>query len=453
MQTADFRRLDRDHVWHPFTPMLEYSREDTPVIAAGDGFHLIDTDGKRYLDGTSSLWCNVHGHCVPEIDAAIRDQLGKVAHSTLLGLANVPSAELAAELVQRVPAGLKHVFYSDNGSTAVEAALKIAWQYHRQKGEGQTDSRNVFACLSDGYHGDTIGAVSVGGIDLFHGIYGNMLFPTLKVPAPVAMHLPPGEAAPWLRHCEAELERILSENHARIAGFVIEPLVQGAAGILVHPPGYLRQVRALTARYGIPLIADEVAVGFGRTGTLFACEQERVEPDLLCLSKGITGGYLPLAATLATEEIYAAFLAEPQAGKTFFHGHTYTGNPLACAAALASLKLFESRNVLANVERNSRLLSDRLGALSNHARMGDVRQKGIMVGIPLLRDKTRGLPFEGKLRVGHKVTLAARKRGLIIRPLGDVIVLMPAPSMPAPLVESLCDLALESIDEVLNDVG
>jgi len=234
--------LDRAHVWHPFTPMLAYGREETPVIAAGDGFELIDTEGRRYLDGTSSLWCNVHGHRVPEIDAAIRDQLDRVAHSTLLGLANVPAIELAAELVRRVPAGLNHVFYSDDGSTAVEAALKIVYQYHRQKhkSEGQ---RDLFVCLSDAYHGDTVGSVSVGGIGLFHGIYDRLLFKTLRVPAPATYRVPSGyDAASYLKHCDAELERTIVENAERIAGFVIEPLVQGAAGMLIHPEGYLRRV-------------------------------------------------------------------------------------------------------------------------------------------------------------------------------------------------------------------
>ena len=448
MNTADLRRLDNAHVWHPFTPMLEHGREQTPVIVGGEGFHLIDTDGRCYLDGVSSLWCNVHGHRVPQIDAAIREQLDNIAHSTLLGLANVPSVQLAAQLVKRAPAGLNHVFFSDNGSTAVEAALKIAYQYCRQRSV-RAENRDLFVSLSGAYHGDTVGSVSVGGIDLFHGVYGGLLFKTLKVPSPATYRLPVGYTArTYQLHCEAELERVFAEHRGRIAGFVIEPLVQGAAGILVHPAGWLARVRELTRAHDVLLIADEVATGFGRTGTLWACEQEQVVPDLMCLSKGITGGYLPLAATLATDEVYDAFVGEPSQGKTFYHGHTYTGNPLACAAALASLELIESNRVLENVQHNAELLRRRLGELRGHAHVGDVRQKGIMVGIELVAEKAAQRAFDPAARIGHRVVLAARKRGVILRPLGDVIVLMPAPAMPAALVDELCTATFAAIDDV-----
>jgi adenosylmethionine-8-amino-7-oxononanoate aminotransferase len=452
MSSNDLRHLDNAHVWHPFTPMLEYTREETPIIAAGDGFYLVDTDGRRYLDGISSLWCNVHGHRVPEIDQAIREQLDRVAHSTLLGLSNVPSIRLAAELVRRVPAGLRHVFYSDNGSTAVEAALKMAYQFYRQRSGGRED-RDLFVSYSGAYHGDTVGSVSVGGIDLFHATYGGLLFKTVKIPAPASYRLPPGFTRDSYRaHCEAELARILHEQSRRIAGVVVEPLVQGAAGILVHPTGWLLRVRELTKAHDILLIADEVATGFGRTGTLFACEQEQVTPDLLCLSKGITGGYLPLAATLATDAIYDAFVAEPAEGKTFFHGHTYTGNPLACAAALASLELFEKNRVLDNVQRNEALLARRLSDFAPHPHVGEVRQKGIMAGIELVADRSRQTPFAPNARLGHRVALAARRRGTIVRPLGDVIVVMPAPAMPEALVDDLCTVTFAAIDEALEEV-
>jgi adenosylmethionine-8-amino-7-oxononanoate aminotransferase len=429
--------------------MLEHCREETPVIVAGDGFYLIDTDGKRYLDGVSSLWCNVHGHRVPEIDAAIREQLDKIAHSTLLGLASVPSVCLAAELVQRAPAGLAHVFFSDNGSTAVEAALKIAYQYYRQRG-GRAENRDLFVSLSGAYHGDTVGSVSVGGIDLFHGVYGGLLFKTLKVPSPATYRLPASHTTESYRsYCDAELERVFAENRGRIAGFVIEPLVQGAAGILVHPAGYLARVRELTQANDVLLIADEVATGFGRTGTLWACEQEHVRPDLMCLSKGITGGYLPLAATLATDEIYNAFLDEPAQGKTFYHGHTYTGNPLACAAALASLELLERNRVLDNVRHNAELLARRLAELRDHPHVGEVRQKGIMAGIELVASRADQKAFDPATRIGHRVVLAVRDRGVVLRPLGDVIVLMPAPAMPGTLVDQLCTATFAAIDDAL----
>jgi adenosylmethionine-8-amino-7-oxononanoate aminotransferase len=299
-----------------------------------------------------------------------------------------------------------------------------------------------------------VGSVSVGGIDLFHATYGGLLFKTIKVPSPAGCRFPPGYSnESWRSFCEEELERTIARHHSRIAGLVIEPLVQGAAGILVHPPGWLRRVREITASHDILLIADEVATGFGRTGTLFACEQEGVRPDLFCLAKGLTGGYLPLAATLATDEIYSAFLAEPAAGKTFFHGHTYTGNPLACAAALASLQLIDSNDVMTNVGRNSMLLERRLAEMGDHLHVGDIRQKGIMAGIELVADRSGLVPFPATARVGHRVVLAARKRGVVIRPLGDVIVLMPAPAMPATLVDELASATFSAIDEVLNEIS
>jgi adenosylmethionine-8-amino-7-oxononanoate aminotransferase len=441
------RAADLAHVWHPFTPMQAWRDEDAPVIERGDGFFLIDTDGRRYLDGISSLWCNVHGHRVPEIDAAIREQLDRVAHTTLLGLASVPSIQLAQRLVELVPPGLTKVFYSDDGATAVEAALKIAYQYHRQKPDG-TQERDLFASVGGAYHGDTIGSVSVGSIPLFHTVYGRLLFHTVNVPSPVTYRMPDGHTPDSYRQfCFDELERVVVQNKDRLAAFILEPLVQGAAGILVHPPGYLKRVRDLTAAHGIPLIADEVAVGFGRTGTLFACEQEGVSPDILCLAKGITGGYLPLAATLTTEAIYNAFLGEPHEGRTFFHGHTYTGNPLACAAALASLDLFARNNVLANVAANAGRIAERLRPLADHPHVGEIRQKGVMLGIELVQDRETKTPYPAARRTGHRVTLAARRRGGIIRPLGDVVVLMPAPAMPTDLIDTLCDVACESIDE------
>ena len=444
------RELDRQHVWHPFTPMLAWQTEDAPIIVSGQEFDLIDATGKRYLDGISSLWCNIHGHRVPEIDDAIRAQLEQIGHTTLLGLASPPSIELAKQLVDCSPEGLERVFYSDSGSTAVEAALKLAYQFHIQKPQPEPD-RTLFVGVNSAYHGDTIGSVSVGGMPLFHRTYRSMLFEKLLVPSPVAFR-PPAEhtADSWIAHCFAEVERTIRKHHNQIAAFVIEPLVQGAAGILVHPQGYLRHVRELTAQFGIPLIADEVAVGFGRTGTLFACEQEDVRPDFLCLAKGLTGGYLPVAATLTTNEIYEAFLDEPAAGKTFFHGHTFTGNPLGCAAGIASLSLFESENVLDNVAATSQILSERLTELQDHPHVGEIRQRGIMVGIELVADRTNNEPFDSSFRMGHQVTLAARKHELILRPLGDVVVLMPAPAMPPARVHDLCDRAFAAVRDVVG---
>lgn len=447
--TAQLREWDNQHVWHPFSPMTAYREEGAPIITEGRGFHLQDSDGRRYIDGISSLWCNVHGHAVPEINDAVRQQLDRVGHSTLLGLSNDVSIQLARQLVEITPDGLNKVFYSDSGATAVEVALKAVYQYHQQKAHPEPQ-RTTFLCVGNAYHGDTLGSVSVGSMDVFHRAYRHLLFPTVSVPSPVATRVEPGYTRQtWLQHCFDRVEQLIAQHHETAAGFVIEPLVQGAAGILVHPPGYLKHVRACCDRFNIPLIADEVAVGFGRTGTMFACEQEGVRPDVMCMAKGITGGYLPLAATLTTDEIYSAFLGRPSEGRTFFHGHTYTGNPLGCAAALASLKLFFDNDVLANGVRNAEILTDKLADLADHPHVGEVRQKGTMVGIELVRDRDTMTPFEAEIRLGHQVTLEGRRRGIIIRPLSDVIVLMPAPAMPGELVSDLCDATRESIDAAL----
>jgi len=455
--TADFlatdaplRDWDNTHVWHPFTPMSAWVREDAPIIERSEGFELIDVEGRRFLDGISSLWCNVHGHRVPEIDRAVKCQLDRVAHSTLLGLASEPSIRLAKALVDRAPDGLSRVFYSDSGATTVEVALKMAYQYHRQKPEGPED-RDLFLCIGNAYHGDTLGTVSVGGIDLFHRCYRHLLFETVTVPSPGSLRIPEGMTRDdWHQQCFAEVAAAIARNHQRLAAVVLEPIVQGAAGILVHPPGYLRHLRQLCDEWNVLLIADEVAVGFGRTGTLIACEQESVSPDFLCLAKGISGGYLPLGATLTTERVYEAFLGQPSAGRTFFHGHTYTGNALACAAGLASLQLFEERQLLKNVAVCAELAERTLAPFRSHPNVAEIRQRGLMIGIELVRDREGLEAFPAAVRMGHQVTLAARRRGVIIRPLGDVVVLMPAPGMPPQLVERLCGAAMESIEETLT---
>jgi adenosylmethionine-8-amino-7-oxononanoate aminotransferase len=418
---VDPAQLDHDHLWHPFTQQQGWSEEEPLLIERGEGSYLFDRDGRRYIDGTSSLWCNVHGHRHPTIDRAVRDQLGRVAHSTMLGLSHPGAAELAGRLVAIAPAGLKRVFYSDSGSTAAEIALKMAFQYQAQRG-GENARRTSFVKLREAYHGDTIGSVSVGGIDLFHAAYGPLLFETHAAE--------PGDAA--------DLERILAAHGTEIAAVIVEPLVQGAAGILTHPPGYLRAVRELCDRHGVLLICDEVATGFGRTGTMFACEQEGVAPDLLCLAKGITGGYLPLAATLTTEPVYEGFLGAPEEQRTFFHGHTYTGNPLACAAALANLDVFESERTIACLQPKIELLWERLEGIAAMPEVAEVRGRGFMVGIDLGE-------HEPALRIGHRVTLEARKRGAIVRPLGDTVVLVPPLSIATDDLEALLAIVAESI--------
>ncbi len=391
------------------------------MIERAEGTELIDTDGRSYLDGVSSLWCNVHGHRHPTIDEAVRDQLDRVAHSTMLGLSHPAAAELAARLIEIAPRGLSRVFYSDSGSTAVEVALKMSFQFWQHRG-GQHVRKTSFICLENAYHGDTIGSVSVGGMELFHSAFGPLLFE--------AHHAPPGDV-------EA-IERMIAMREEEVAAVVIEPLVQGAAGMITHPPGYLRAVRRLCDLHGILLICDEVATGFGRTGTMFACEQEGVSPDLLCVAKGLTGGYMPLAATLATERVYEAFLGSQADFRTFFHGHTYTGNPLACAAALASLEVFRRERTLVRLQPKIRLLAEWLREVEGMEEVQEVRQRGLMVGIDLGE-------HDPALRLGHRVVLEARKRGVIVRPLGDVIVLMPPLAISKRDLRRLVDAVAESI--------
>ncbi len=428
--TAHLRRLDKQHLWHPFTPMSLWLDSEPLVITAAHGMYLIDSDGNRYLDGVSSLWCNVHGHRVPEIDSAIRAQLDKVAHTTMLGLASEPAILLADRLMKIVPPNLKKVFYSDAGATATEIAFKLAVQYWHNLGRG---GKTEFVGFTEAYHGDTVGAMSVGRTTAFHKPYFPLLFKVHYAPTPFVYRPPVGgldSPAAVRQYCLRELEKILRQHHHSIAAIVIEPIVQGAAGMIVQPPGFLTELRRLATHYNVLLITDEVATGFGRTGKMFACEHESVQPDLMCVAKGITGGYLPLAATFATQSIFDAFLAPPHEGKTFFHGHTYTGNPLACAAALASLDLFEKNNLIQAVADKSGLLASMLDDLRDLPVVGDIRQKGFMVGLELVADKSTRTPFDPARRVAHAVCSNLRKRGIILRPLGDVVVLMPPLAMP-----------------------
>jgi adenosylmethionine---8-amino-7-oxononanoate aminotransferase len=447
--SSELAELDRRYVWHPFTQMQEWAAEDPLIIARGQGNYLFDTEGRAYLDGISSLWVTVHGHNHPALNSAIKDQLARVAHTTLLGLASPPSAELAARLIQVAPPGLARVFYSDSGSTAVEVALKMAYQYWQL--HGRTTKRR-FLRLTEAYHGDTLGAVAVGGISLFHEIFGPIVLETLGVPTPHPYRHPAGPDPDTVRdHALAALAGTLERHGHEVAAFILEPLVQGAAGMLVHPPGYLRVAAELCRAHDVLLIADEVATGFGRTGTLFACEQEDVTPDLMCLAKGITGGYLPLAATLTTEAIHSAFLGNRTERRTFFHGHTYTGNPLACAAAIASLDLFEREPVVPR----ARALGSRLGDLlaeriAPNRWVGEVRRRGLMIGIELVADRRSGAPFPAEAAVGARVCRAARDRGVLLRPLGDVIVLMPPLSLETRECDVLVDAVAGSLDEVLG---
>lgn len=439
---------DLNHLWHPFTQMNEWSQQDPLFILRGDGNYLIDIDGNRYLDGISSLWANIHGHGRERINQAIERQLKLISHSTLLGLSHPPGATLARRLSRLAPGKLKRVFYSESGSAAVEIAIKMAFQYWQNMGNPK---KTKFICLQEGYHGDTVGSVSVGGIDLFHKIYSPLLFGSFKVPCPYKKCLEEGfPFEKGAESCAAEVEKILQRHHNETAALILEPLVQGAGGILPSPPGFLQKVWECCKQHDVLLIVDEVATGFGRTGTLFACEQEQVEPDFLCLGKGLTGGYLPLAATLTTERVFEAFRGGYEELKTFFHGHTFTGNPLACAAALANLDLFEADQTLERLPPKIRLLREGLESLSRLDFVGDVRQCGLMAGVEIFEDVSNRRPFPLKMRIGHKTCLGVRKHGVILRNLGDVIVLMPPLSVTPEELNHMVDSVEKSIREIFR---
>ncbi|MCC6681112.1 MAG: aspartate aminotransferase family protein [Phycisphaeraceae bacterium] len=493
---------------------------DPLIIEAGEGFELIDTEGNRYIDGVSSLWCNVHGHRAPGIDQAIRAQLDKIAHSTLLGLSSPPAIKLAARLVnlakkpraerseapdRSAPNRLNKVFFSDCGAAAVEAACKMAVGYWHHRGQ---PAKCKFIAMGGAYHGDTAGAMSVGFSDLFHAPFHELCFEVLTFPSPDACR-PPEDFSQfaigmgfercaecqgrdfchfgvWPSECDtftsflgsyalAQLANLLETYAEQTAAIVIEPVMQGAAGMICQPPGFVRRVAEMAHQFDVLLIADEVATGFGRTGAMFACQHDDVTPDLLCLGKGLTGGYLPVAATLATDAIYEAFCdpaaprdqgtqapsdvqsgpssdprclgaSVPRSLRAFYHGHTYTGNALGCAAALASLDLFEQNKVLANVRANAKIIRERLETLREHPHVLDIRQRGIMVGIELTRDRDQAQPFDFTARTGHAICAAMRAKGLIIRPLGDVIVLMPAPAMPPEVLHKMLDIVIETLN-------
>jgi adenosylmethionine-8-amino-7-oxononanoate aminotransferase len=434
--------LDQRHLWHPFTQMQLWPGDDPLIIAAAEGNYLIDDLGRRYLDGVSSLWVNVHGHRKREIDEAIAAQLGRVAHSTLLGLASVPAIELAAKLVAIAPARLTRVFYSDSGSTSVEVALKMAFQYWRQKGRPE---KKVFAALREAYHGDTVGAVSAGGIELFHQLFRELLFQVERLPTPYAYRWE-GEGD-CREACLRAAEELFQRRGKELAALIIEPLMQGAAGMIAQPPGFLSQLAKLCKRHEVLLICDEVATGFGRTGTMFAVEQEDVRPDFLCIAKGLSGGYLPLAATLTTDAVYQAFLGTVEEKRAFFHGHTYTGNPLACAAALANLELFEREHTLERIRPVIATLAAKLEEIAALAHVGDIRRRGLMVGIELVLDRRTKQEYPYGQRVGHRVCMAARRRGILLRPLGNVVVIMPPLSLTSSEAEWLGNAVRDSIQE------
>jgi adenosylmethionine---8-amino-7-oxononanoate aminotransferase len=444
MDYERLKYLDHTYLWHPFTQMQEWMSEEPCIISQGDGHYLIDVHGCKYLDGVSSLWCNVHGHRKKELDDAVKAQLDHLAHSTFLGLSHPPGIQLAQKLIEIAPKGMQRVFYSDSGATAVEIALKMAVQYWQLKGETK---RTQVASLAESYHGDTIGAMSVGYSEIFHHFHLPLLFPVLRINPPHGFrYLKRLSEEEALNSAIREAEEKLTQKKDSLAALILEPLMQGAAGMWSQPPGFVWALREICRRNKILFIADEVATGFGRTGKMFACEHEDVRPDVLCLGKGITAGYLPLAATVTTEEIFSVFLGEYKEFKTFFHGHTYTGNPLGCAVALASLELFKQENIIERMQPRIAYLKRRLKQdFLPLAHVADVRQWGFMVGIELVEDKNERRSYPPEKRTGHRVILEARKRGVMIRPLGDVIILMPPLTIADSELKILLDVTHDCI--------
>ena len=447
----DIRRWDAEHVWHPFTQMREYLASEPLVVVRGEGNYLIDDRGRRLFDATSALWCNLLGHRVPEIDAAVAEQLGRFAHTTLLGTTHPGVAELARRLVEITPPGLNHVFFSDNGATAVEAALKIAFQYRLLTQGKAAVERAVYLSLDNAYHGDTLGAAAVGGVELFHDIFKPILLPSLKTPSPYCYRCPigkrPGECS---IDCADELEQSLERAGGRVCAVILEPGVQAAAGMLTLPEGFLSRTAEACRTHGALLILDEVATGFGRTGAMFACAREGVTPDLLCVAKGLTGGYLPVAATLATDRIYDVFLGRYDEYRHFFHGHTYTGNALGCAAALATIGLLSDGAIVRDVNRKSSVLHDALVPLAAHKNVGEIRQAGLMCGIEIVANRETKASFPPGDRIGYHICLALRDRAIFLRPLGDVIPLMPPLSATDAELQYLAESVRAAIVERLG---
>ena len=439
---------DRRYLWHPFTQMQDWLAEEPVIIERGEGVFLIDTEGNRYIDGVASMWTNVHGHNRQEINDAIKAQIDKIAHTTLLGCSNIPAIKLAKKLVEITPQGLEKVFYSDNGATSVEIALKIAYQYWRHKGEPE---RKIFVNLDSAYHGDTVGAMSVGCIDVFHRTFDGLLFETVRIPAPYAYRSPVGDQPEAVRdYCLRELGKVLHEYDRQVAGIIIEPLIQGAGGMITAPEGFLKGVEALARKSNTLLILDEVMTGIGRTGRMWACEHEDVVPDILCTAKGLSAGYLPLAATLTTDEIYNAFLGAYKDLKTFFHGHTFTGNQLGCAAAYANIEIFEKEGLLEKIQRTIVHFKSRLKEFYSLDHVGDVRICGLVAGVELVRDKETKEAYALEEKVGAQVCKEALNRGVMLRPIVNTIVLIPPLQISISELDQLLNVVYPSIETVTS---
>ena len=440
---------DLRHLWHPCTQMHDHERIPMVPIVRGEGAWLIDADGRRYLDGISSWWTNLFGHANPRIAAALADQAQQLEHVIFAGFTHEPAIALAEELVRITPPGLERVFLADNGSAAIEVALKMSFHYWLNQGHGE---KTRFIALTGSYHGETLGALSVSDVALYRKTYAPLLLTPILAPSPDAWEGEPGETPAQVATRRLEELRALLERHAHeTCAVIVEPLVQCAGGMRMYHPGYLAGLRRLCDEYAVHFIADEIAVGFGRTGTMFACEQAAVSPDFMCLSKGLTGGTLPLSAVLTTQHVYEAFYAEYAAGKAFLHSHSYTGNPLACSAALATLAIFRDEPVL---ERNRALaahLARRLEPLREHPHVAEVRQTGMIAAVELVADKATRRPFAAEDRRGLRVYLHGLQHGALLRPLGNVVYFMPPYVTSAPELDHLVEVATAGIERAVAD--
>lgn len=431
-------------VWHPCTQMKDHERLPMIPIRRGEGIWLEDFEGKRYLDAVSSWWVNVFGHANPRIGQRIKDQVDQLEHVILAGFSHQPVIELSERLVKLTPAGLERVFYADNGSSCIEVALKMSYHYWLNVGQ---PAKKRFITLSNSYHGETVAAMSVGDVALFTETYKSLLLDTIKVPSPDCWFRP--EGMDWEEHSRtmfAHMEQALAAHHQEVAAVIVEPLIQGAGGMRMYHPVYLKLLREACDRYGVHLIHDEIAVGFGRTGTMFACEQAGITPDFLCLSKALTGGYLPLAACLTTDTVYQAFYAEYDTLRAFLHSHSYTGNPLACAAALATLDIFEQDNVIEANHALSARMASATAHLIDHPHVGEVRQTGMALAIEMVADKTGKTAFPWQERRGLAVYQHALSRGALLRPLGNVVYFLPPYVITPEQIDFLAEVASEGIE-------
>ncbi|WP_247600269.1 adenosylmethionine--8-amino-7-oxononanoate transaminase [Priestia flexa] len=440
---------DLKYIWHPCSQMKDYEELKPIVIEKGEGVYLYDTEGNSYLDVVSSWWCNLLGHCNPIINDKIKDQLDRLEHVIFANFTHEPAIKLCESLMEIIPEGLSKFNFSDNGSAAVECALKMAFQYQYQTGHKE---KTRFMCFTDGYHGETIGALSVGSLDLYAQIYNPMLMDTIRIEAPDCYRCPYGKTRDSCQvECFVQAEKAFEKHGHETCAMIVEPILQGAAGMRIYPPRYLQKLRALCDEYGVLLIADEIATGFGRTGKMFACDYAEITPDIMCISKGLTGGYMPMAITITSNQIYKAFYAEYKEGKAFMHSHTYSGNPLACSAALAVVNILKHDKVLEKASVRAAYLNRRINeALLDHPHVGEIRDIGLIHAVELVKNKKTKEPFSSEHRIGYQIYKAALKKGLILRPLGDVLYFNPPLTIDEEELEEAVNSCVNAINEVIG---